>query len=285
MAFWLNSAFGEDSAAIDIADRGFLLGDGVFETVLLAEGVPAFLSAHLERMRAGAEALGIEAQIDEAEIAGALAELAKRNGAQKGFASARLTLTRGVGPRGLVVAKGAAKPTFLATLAAYAPPDGLAAVRIILSAQRRNELSAAARWKTLNYLDNILARAEAAEAGADEALMLNSAGRVACASAANVFVIREGGVTTPPVSEGAMPGIVRGVLLEKAREAGLAITEAPVEAAALEGAALFLTNSLMGLRPASLGAGAAGQGGEVLKRLQSCYGEAMKRDLEQRAGR
>lgn len=284
MTFWLNGAYRQDSAAIDIADRGFLLGDGLFETILLADGVPVFLSAHLGRMRAGAEALGIEAEIDEAEMAGVLAELARRNDAQTGFASARLTLTRGVGPRGLVIAKGAAKPTFLATVAAYASPDASKALQLIVSRQRRNELSAASRWKTLNYLDNIMARAEAAEAGADDALMLNSAGRVACASAANIFLIREGIVTTPPMSEGAMPGIVRAVLLENAGAAGVDMQEAPIEAKDVEGAVLFLTNSLMGLRPAALRGGAQGEGAQVLKRLQSCYGEAMKRDLEGRAG-
>ncbi|PQA87837.1 aminotransferase class IV [Hyphococcus luteus] len=284
MAFWLNGAYREDSTAIDIADRGFLLGDGVFETILLSGGLPAFLSAHLARMRAGAEALGIEAKIDEAAIAGALAELARRNEAQEGFASARLTLTRGVGPRGLVVAKGVAKPTLLATADAYAPPDGAEALRFIVSRQRRNELSAASRWKTLNYLDNILARAQATEAGADDALMLNSAGRIACASAANIFLIRGESVTTPPVSEGALPGIVRAVLLENAGAAGVEMREAPVEAKDLDGAALFVTNSLVGLRPAALRGGAPDGEAQVLKRLQSCYGEAMKRDLEGRAG-
>lgn len=282
MTFWLNGVFKEETAAIDIADRGFLLGDGVFETILLVDGVPAFLAAHLERMGGGAAALGIEAALDEKEIEGVLAELAWRNGAQKGFASARLTLTRGAGARGLAAAKGAATPTFLATVSVYAPPEASSPARLIVSRHRRNELSAATRWKTLNYLDNILARMEAAEAGADDALMLNSAGRAACASAANVFFVIAGAVVTPPAREGALAGIVRRVLLENAKAAGVEIKEAPVDARDAEGAPLFLSNSLIGLRPGFL-SGAGGAAEEVLERLQTCYGEAMKRDLERRA--
>ncbi len=170
MFFWLNGAFRdgaeEGTAAIDIADRGFLLGDGVFETILLVDGAPAFLSAHLRRMRAGAAGIGISANIDEAEVAGVLAELVRRNDAGVGLASARLTLTRGAGPRGLVIEKNVATSTFLVTVSAYGPPKEAAApAALIVSSHRRNELSAASRWKTLNYLDNVLARVEAAAVG------------------------------------------------------------------------------------------------------------------------
>lgn len=282
MTFWLNGAFREDSAAIDIADRGFLLGDGVFETILLVDGVPTFLATHLERMRGGAAALGMRADFDEAEIAGVLRALASRNGAAQGFASARLTLTRGAGSRGLAAAQGALSPTLLATAAVYATPETPA--RLIISRHLRNERSVAARWKTLNYLDNVLARAEAAGAGADEAIMLNAAGRVACASSANIFVLQGGAVRTPPVAEGALPGVVRGVLLSCAKAAGADMREEPMEARDIEAGEVFLTNSLIGLRPAFFG-GAAGDASEVLRRLQSCYGDAMRRDIERRARR
>jgi branched-chain amino acid aminotransferase len=282
MIFWLNGGFRDDSAAIDIADRGFLLGDGLFETILLVDGVPAFLSAHLERMGAGADALGIDAALDETEIAAMLAELASRSGVAKGLASARLTLTRGAAPRGLAVKRGETRPTLLATVASYAKTETPA--RVIVSRHRRNELSIAARCKTLNYLDNILARQQAADAGADEALMLNGAGRIACASSANLFVLKDGVVRTPPVSEGALPGVARGVVLSCGRSAGVAIREEPVELQQAEAGALFLTNSLIGLRPAFLGE-APGDASEVLRRLQTCYGEAMADDLKQRARR
>ena len=285
MTFWLNGEFRDGAAAIDIADRGFLLGDGVFETFLLVDGRPAFRAAHLKRLRAGAEALRIEANIDDAEIDAAIEELASRNGAAAGTASARLTLTRGPGTRGLAPVKSGARPTLLLTAADYALPDETLAARLIVSRYRRSEHSLAARHKTLNYLDNVMAREEAAAAGADDAVMLNGAGRAACASAANIFLVRDGAVATPPLDEGAMPGIVRAVLLDRAKAAGIGIAEAPVRLEDLRDSTLFLSNSLIGLRAASLGEGRrqdeAAQ--QILRTLKSCYAEALSSDLAKRA--
>ncbi len=282
MTFWLNGEIREERTAIHIADRGFLLGDGVFETVLLMAGKPAFFSAHLRRMRAGAAALGIEADIDETELAAAVMELARRNEADKDKAWARLTLTRGVGPRGLAVTKGELTPTLLITVNRYAAPVDHGPAKVIVSRHCRNEHSLITRWKTLNYLDNILAKEEATVAGADDAIMLNTARRVACASTANVFLVRGETLKTPPPEEGAMPGVVRGVVLEEAQKAGIAIEAAPVESKELFAAALFLTNSLIGLRIAAKKGGRAPDEGAsaVIAKLKSCYEAAMEADLE-----
>lgn len=282
MAFWLNGEIREDRAAIHIADRGFLLGDGVFETVLLMDGRPAFFSAHIRRMRAGAAALGIEAEIDERALAGAVTTLAARNEAAKGSAWARLTLTRGVGPRGLAFVKGECSPTFLVTLNRYAAPLDHGPAQVIVSKYGRNEHSITARWKTLNYLDNVMAKEEATVAGADDAIMLNSARRVACASTSNVFLIRGDSLKTPPPEEGAMPGVVRAIVLEEAEKAGIEILAAPVESAELVASALFLTNSLIGLRPAAkAGARAPAESAlAMIGELKSRYKAAMMADIE-----
>lgn len=282
MAFWLNGEIREERAAIHIADRGFLLGDGVFETVLLVDGRPAFFAAHIRRMRAVAAALGIEAEIDGEALADAVMTLAARNEAAKGKAWARLTLTRGVGPRGLAFVKGEWSPTLLITVDRYAPPLDHGPAQVIVSKHRRNEHSLTARWKTLNYLDNVLAKEEATVAGADDAIMLNSARRVACASAANVFLIRGDSLKTPPPEEGAMPGVVRGIVLEEAEKAGVEIQAAPVESAELVGSALFLTNSLIGLRPAAKAGGRAPEESALamIAELKSRYEAAMMADLE-----
>ncbi|WP_428407678.1 aminotransferase class IV [Hyphococcus sp.] len=282
MAFWLNGEVREERTAIHIADRGFLLGDGVFETVLLVEGRPAFFSAHLRRMRAGAAALGIEETIDERELAHAVMELGRRNEADKGKAWARLTLTRGVGPRGLAIVKGELTPTLLVTVNRYAAPIDHGLAKVIVSKHCRNEHSLITRWKTLNYLDNILAKEEAVVAGADDAIMLNTARRVACASAANVFLVQGETLKTPPPEEGAMPGVVRGVVLEEAQKAGIAIEAAPVESKELYASALFLTNSLIGLRAAAKRGGRApgAEASAIIAKLKSCYEEAMRADLE-----
>ena len=280
MTYWLNGEYRQDTAAIDIADRGFLLGDGVFETVLLTDSAPSFLAEHVERLRGGAAALGFAAPTSAAEIATVINELALRNGAASGAGSARITLTRGAGARGLAPTAGAI-PSLLVTAAALAQAD-VSPARLMISAHRRNERSVVSRWKTLNYLDNIFAHQEATAAGADDAVMLNSAGRVACASAANIFLIRDGEVTTPAIDEGAMPGIVRGVIVAAARANGLSVNEAPVERVDLSGATLFLTNSLVGLRPACLNGAPRGDaaGQEIFNALETWYQAALNADLD-----
>ena len=282
MAFWLNGDVREDRAAIHIADRGFLLGDGVFETVLLVDGRPAFFSAHIRRMRAGAAALGIEAQFDENVLADAVTSLAARNEASTGKAWARLTLTRGVGPRGLAFVKGEWSPTLLISVNRYALPLDHGPATVIVSKHVRNEHSITARWKTLNYLDNIMAKEEATVAGVDDAIMLNSARRVACAASSNIFLVRGETLKTPPLEEGAMPGVVRGVVLEEAQKAGIETELAPVDSKELFASALFLTNSLIGLRPAAKAGGRAPGGADMAKiaELKSRYEAAMKADLD-----
>lgn len=285
MVYWLNGEFREDAQAVHIADRGLLLGDGVFETVLLKDGVPAFWDAHMARLEGALNALHIPARAD-AFAPGAVKELAARNGAASGAAVLRLTATRGAGGRGLAPPPGVA-PTLLMTVEPYAPPadDPL---RLVVGARRRSEQSLSARYKTANYLDNVMARREAAEAGADEAVMLNGKGRVACASAANVFVLSgDGTMTTPPVAEGALPGIVRQVLLERAGEDGFAVREAAIEPSALRGKRIFLTNSLIGVRPARFHGETAlrDPGGDgLLSALQAWYKKILDQDVERRAG-
>ncbi|NUB12884.1 2-keto-4-methylthiobutyrate aminotransferase, partial [Azospirillum brasilense] len=169
----------------------------------------------------------------------------------------RITLPRGIGARGVLPPADAA-PTLLMTLVPAPPPAGPVGA-VIVQSTRRNEHSPLSRVKSLNYLDSILARQEAAARGAGEALLLNGAGRLAESSVANLFIVREGRLLTPPVAEGALPGIRRALILER-DDAG----EAPVSVADLLGAEeAFLTNSL-GLRPLlrvdgqAIGAGTVG---------------------------
>lgn len=117
-----------------------------------------------------------------------------------------------------------------------------------------------------------MARNEAAKAGYDEALMLNSAGRVACASAANLFaVLPDGAIVTPPISDGALPGIVREILLTGAPRAGLPIEERSILPEELSEAGIFLTNSLIGLRTAALRSSMTSSNGDKIQRLQLLY--------------
>ncbi|EWY42682.1 2-keto-4-methylthiobutyrate aminotransferase [Skermanella stibiiresistens SB22] len=237
MKVWLNGALvAAADARIDPADRGFTLGDGLFETIRVAGGRPCHLERHLARLAEGAATLGIPLPHSTAEIAAGLGRLLEGNGLAEG--SIRLTLTRGAGPRGLLP-PAAPSPTLLAT-AAPAAPSPPPARAVIASVTRRNEHSPLSRLKSLNYLDNILARREAADRGADEALMLNTQGRLAEATVGNVFVMLDGALITPPVSEGALPGIARGLVIER-----LQVLERPVTVEELHRTAeIVITNSL-----------------------------------------
>jgi branched-subunit amino acid aminotransferase/4-amino-4-deoxychorismate lyase len=280
MTYWLNGEFRDDPQAINIADRGFLLGDGLFETLLLDRAAPVFLERHLKRLRASSAALKIELQFSDDEIRDALRVLAVKNSVHQRQASARITLTRGAGARGLEM-PSITQPTLIITVAPYDPHRKPAS--LIVSRHARAERSLAASHKTLNYLDNVMARDEAISAGANEAVMLNGTGRIACASAANIFLVTaDKSIRTPSLEEGALAGVARSVLLECSGNTGVSIVETQIERHELKHAQLFLSNSLFGLRPALMKGGSHTLDPafcEIMKRLQSCYSDAVERDL------
>ena len=226
-------------------DRGLLLGDGLFETVLARDGVLVLMEAHGRRLQAGAAVLGLPSPaLDTLERAAR--EALRAAGLQAGRAAVRLTLTAGSGGRGL---DRPADPTprLLASAAASPSPQG--PVSLAVSQVRRNETSPAARLKSLAYLDQVIARRQAQADGADEALMLNTAGRLACAAAANVFWIADGRLCTPRLDCGVLDGIMRGQVLARAGTCGLEAAEVGAGLEVLEKAeAVFVTNSLIGVR-------------------------------------
>lgn len=260
-------------ACIDPADRGFLLGDGLFETLRSTKGRPERLDAHLARLAAGAAALGIPLPLAPRKIKSGLAETLKANKLTKNRAALRITLTRGPGPRGLLPPEAPA-PTLMIVASALAAVEAEPAVAV-LATMRRNEHSPLANLKTLNYLDNLLARRAAAEQGADEALLLNTAGRLASASAANLFLVRGRSLFTPPLTEGVLPGVTRAAVLELATALNLEAHETPLALDDLwRCEEAFLTNSLIGLRPlVALGGKGLGDGqpGPVTRRLAEAY--------------
>jgi branched-subunit amino acid aminotransferase/4-amino-4-deoxychorismate lyase len=224
-------------------DRGLTLGVGLFETVLALGGRLAHWEAHLDRLARGCAALGLPAP-DRALCAARAHEALARTGLEQGRAAVRLTLTGGSGARGLA-APTAPEPRLLVTTAPAAPPPASLALKTV--AIRRNPTSPAARMKTLNYLDNVQARAEATSAGADEALMLDPAGDLACAAAANLFWLEGLRLCTPAPDCGVLDGIVRAEVLRLAPTLGLTAEQvhaAPARLLASDG--VFLTNSLQG---------------------------------------
>lgn len=235
-----------DSVPLD--DRGLLLGDGLFETVLCRRGELALWDRHAARMQAGAEALGLPVP-DLAEMERTCREAVMATGLAQARAAVRLTLTAGSGGRGLD-RPDPARPRLLATAAASVLADR--PLNLVTARTRRNDQSAASRWKTLAYLDNVLARREAVQAGADEAVMLNTRGEAACAAAANLFWIADGRLSTPALDCGVLDGTMRREVIARAGRCGLACEEVRSGAAALEAAqAVFVTNSLVGVRAVS----------------------------------
>lgn len=200
-------------ARVDPADRGLALGDGLFETIRVRDGRPLRLAAHCARLRAGADVLDLPVPVSDEALGRALEETLKANAVTDGVL--RLTLTRGPGPRGLLPPPRP-RPTLLITAAAGEASSPSPIRAVIATTTRRNEHSPLSRCKCINYLDNILARLEAAKRGAEDALLLNTAGRLAGTTMANLFLVIDGAVVTPPVADGALPGVMRGEVLAAA---------------------------------------------------------------------
>lgn len=211
MKLWLNGKICPvETAQINPTDRGLLLGDGLFETMRAEHGEVPDLPRHYVRLMSGAAILRLHVPISIASLAEVIAELLNANGLTS--AVLRLTLTRGPGGRGLLPPSQSQVPTLMLTTALL-PPSG-PPVRLITSSIRRDERSPLSAVKSLNYLPAILARLEAADQNADDAVLLNYAGHVAEASAATLFASCDGVWFTPPVKDGALPGICRAKLLD-----------------------------------------------------------------------
>jgi branched-chain amino acid aminotransferase len=236
---WLDGELrpAEDSA-LSPFDRGFTLADGVFETLRAQALEPLWLEDHLARFRGGAALLGIPVPLADDAIARGLVELLAAGGHPA--SALRLTLSRGPSEiRGLWPPTAPPRPTLLATVAAL-PPARPAARLAVAESTRRNEHSPLARIKSLNYGDNLIARREADARGMDDALMMNGAGRIVCATVGNLFLRLAGRWRTPAIAEGALPGLARARLVKR-----LDAEEGTIARADLAQAeAGFLSNSL-----------------------------------------
>jgi branched-chain amino acid aminotransferase/4-amino-4-deoxychorismate lyase len=244
---------------IPIDDRGLLLGDGLFETVLFKAGQPVLWEAHVARLHRGCAVIGLPTP-DAARLREAADRAVSERGLGDARAAVRLTWTAGSGGRGLRRPEPPT-PRLIASAAASPRPDAPATV--VVSAIRRNAQAPSARLKSLGYLDNLLARREAEAAGADEAVLLDTAGRVACAAAANLFWITGGRLHTPSLACGVLDGIMRAQVI-----AAAPVAEVCADLGALQDAeAAFLTNSLIGLRAIGVLAGRALGGHPIIDQL------------------
>jgi branched-chain amino acid aminotransferase len=219
----------EADAKISVFDHGLLYGDGVFEGIRFYNGRVFRLEEHLERLWDSALSICLKIPLTQREMSDALLETIRQNDLRDGYV--RLLVTRGVGNLGLNPAQ-CKRPSVIiiaATIELYPPAIYQNGLTVVTCATRR--ISPAAlnpAVKSLNYLNNVLARIEANLAGADEALMLNEAGNVAECTADNVFIIKRGQIFTPPITAGALRGITRSVVFDIAAELGIKISETDI---------------------------------------------------------
>ncbi len=229
----------------DVADRGLLLGDGLFDTSLVLNGRMVWREAHVARLAASAQSLGFT--LDVARVEAAIDAVLQ----QTGHGSLRLTVTRGTGPRGLAPPTHP-KPTIFAVVNPLRAAALFAPLKLHVTAIRRNEMSPVARVKSLAYLDGVLASREALAAGCDDALFLNTQNRVACTSVGNIYALTGDQLVTPPTEDGILPGIVRGVLARSCDAMGLEWIERSLSLEQLEAADdVLVTNSLRLVAPVS----------------------------------
>lgn len=246
MLIFLNGQFvPEERAVVSVLDRGFLYGDGLFETMRVFNGKPFRWAQHLERLQRGAEFLKIKLPFSPEALRGFTDELIAKN--QMPDALLRLTLSRGVGVRGYSP-NGADNPTLVMSLHA-APVNGKTPRwKLITSSHRLPANEPLAQFKTCNKLAQILARTEADVAGADEALLLNTDGFVVEGASSNLFWVEGDTICTPPLVAGVLAGVTRAVVLEICQTLGLKTKEVNISAEELKRAdGIFVSLSSFGI--------------------------------------
>jgi len=248
MVAFLNGQFvPEAQAVVPVNDRGFMYGDGLFETMRVFNGRPFRKAQHLERMVRGADYLKIKMPYTAKELQQFAAQLIEQN--QMTDAVLRVTLTRGSGPRGYSP-RGAEKPTVVMTMHEVAPLDPANPLRwsLVTSSFHIPASDPLASFKTSSKLLQVMARAEAEAKDADEALLINTNNEVAEAAGANLFWIYHDKICTTPTGRGALPGITRAVILEICQVLGLQTNKRVIKREALRNAeAIFLSQSAFGL--------------------------------------
>ena len=244
----------EDRAGVSIFDRGFLYGDGCFETMRVYEGCVFRASEHLERLALGLRALGIEPVFSPAEIQAICRVLIQRNTVRDGVARVYAT-------RDSIVATAQSRE--------FRPRD----IRAIVSTVRVD--SQLSRLKTANRLPYILAQREAQLAGSDDAVLLNTDGHVVELTTSNLFVVKDPALVTPPLSDAPLPGVTRRIVLALASELGLMACERSFPPEFLETAdEVFATNSLIEIAPVTNWSRCR----TVTARLQQAYRQLVARE-------
>lgn len=213
-------------ASVSVFDHGLLYGDGVFEGIRAYNGRILKLRTHLKRLFEGARSIQLSMQFSLDELDQAVRQTVEANGIRDGYI--RLVVTRGVGTLGLnpYLCENATTFVIADTIQLYPKQMYTEGLAVITAATVRNHAAAVSpRIKSLNYLNNVLAKIEAIQAGCIEAVMLNHLGFVAECTGDNIFIVRRGRMLTPPLHAGILEGVTRNIVMDLAREAGMDVTE------------------------------------------------------------
>ena len=219
----------KEDAKISVYDHGLLYGDGVFEGIRVYSGKVFRLEQHLERLWNSAKAIWLQIPISREEMAQAVCDTVQVNQIQDGYV--RLVVTRGAGTLGLDPNRTSHPQVIIIAdcIALYPPGYYEKGLEIITVSTVRNHPAALSpRIKSLNYLNNILAKIEGLQAGCEEALMLNHKGEVSECTGDNIFLVSKGTLFTPSVDAGILEGITRAVVIELAGRAGIPVRETPL---------------------------------------------------------
>ena len=271
----------KEEAMINVYDHGLLYGDGVFEGIRCYNNKVFRLKDHLDRLYDSAQCIYLSIPVEKEKMSSIVEETVKRSGLKDSYI--RLVVTRGVGNLGLnPIGTSPSVICIVDGISLYPQKMYEEGMSVIVSSVTRNHINCISpRVKSLNYLNNILAKLEAINAGCNEAIMLNSQGYVAECSADNIFVCKGGIVRTPPLSAGPLAGITRDTVIELARSNGYTLLEENLTTYDLYTAdEIFLTGSAAEMIPITkidLRIIGTGKAGPIFKDLSKKYHDYVRR--------
>jgi len=228
----------------DISDRGLLLGDGVFDTMLYQNNELTYYNDHYKRLKTAAKLLSFNFNLTNEQLKNIITNLIKKNNFQNKQIAIRTNITRGVSKRGLDFDKSHKVGIYI-KLNLIPKSLFMKSIKLGIANIRRNNTSPISQNKTLNYLDNVIEKNRAAKNGYEDAIFLNINEKVCCTTTSNIFYVQKNKIYTPPLKDGVLNGVMREQFLKKK----IASTQTTSLNNLLKSDYIFLTNSVFGIRP------------------------------------